>query len=64
MKVYRIWNVAQGCWYKSSSRSIWMSLSGVNRALNYYNKRKKFYPKYYPDYLIIKVFELMEIEAE
>lgn len=60
MIVYRIWNETRQEWYKSySGRLIWMNLSGAKLALNYYTNIKRNYKPYN---LIIKKFELKEIE--
>lgn len=60
MIVYRIWNETRKEWYKSySDRLIWMSLSGARLAVTYYNEINR---RSIPDTLIIKKFELKEIE--
>lgn len=62
MIVYRIWNETRQEWYKSySGRLIWMNLSGASLAKNYYLNAFRWLSEK-PDQLVIKKFELKEIE--
>lgn len=63
MFVWRIWNETTQSWFESSSRSFWASKSGASVTKNYYLNQFKFFKE--PAHkLIIKKFELKEIESE
>lgn len=63
MKVYRIWNETKQRWEESSKgRSLWNRLcdaKGMYTRLKKYHENYRYSTRsYYPDYLIIKEFEL------
>ena len=61
MFVWRIWNDTNQTWFESSSRSFWATKSGASVTKNYYLNQFKF-TKLHANKLIVKKFELKEIE--
>lgn len=68
MKVYRIWNETKQRWEASNKRSFWPTLSGAKSYYARLVKQEEYYRyskrNFYPDYFIIKAFELKEIVTE
>lgn len=55
--VYRIWDKQEKDWYRSNSRSIWITLAGAKTTLGHAVKSKFNYEGRYQ----IKTFKLIEV---
>lgn len=58
-KVYRIWDSKLSEWYRSNTRSIWLTLSGAKTTLGFANK---YVTPDYVDRYQIKTFNLVPEE--